>query len=139
VHRLESAGFITGYRARIDLCHQASPVPLLNVWTEFYLADDLFEARTRFEEAVQGIPQVVECWNITGDGSYLVRFMVNDIEDYRELLDQLQGSDLAIVKYVSHVVLRRVKGPIRVPVRELLENGRFQGPGDRRTSAAPGR
>lgn len=118
LHQLETEGVIADYRAQVDLSHVTG---WTEVWTEFHHASDQFEARARFEEAIRDTPEAIECWNITGDSSYLVRFMVNDAESYRALLDQLHSSELGIEKYTSHFVLRRVKRPVRIPIKGLLK------------------
>lgn len=48
------------------------------------------ETTAYFIQEVQSIPQIVECYTITGDGCFLVKIIAKDLEDYRNfVLDKL--------------------------------------------------
>lgn len=60
----------------------------------------------QFINAVSTIPQVVECYTITGDGCFLVKIVAKDLTDYRNfVLDKLTS-----IPFVSDVDTSMVVG-----------------------------
>ena len=70
-----------------------------------------------FERAAVDIPEVVECYLMSGDFDYLLRVVVRDMADFERIhnehLTRLQG----VARLQSSFALRSVKraGPLRVP------------------------
>ncbi|UKI51102.1 MAG: Lrp/AsnC ligand binding domain-containing protein [Clostridium sp.] len=60
----------------------------------------------QFINAVSTIPQIVECYTITGDGCFLVKIVAKDLVDYRNfVLDKLTS-----IPFVSDVDTSMVVG-----------------------------
>ncbi len=116
LRRLEQAGLIEGYEARIGLRALADLTEVLtSVELDSHRAHD-FE---RFERALDGIPEVVECWALGGGIDYLLRFVVPGINEYQRLVDGMLGADIGLKRYWTYVVTRRVKRAA-VPLEHLL-------------------
>jgi Lrp/AsnC family leucine-responsive transcriptional regulator len=83
VKRLEQAGIIQGYHALLDQAALGLPdTVFLEVMMERH--DDTHLAR--FEEAVLAIPEVLECWLVTGEYDYMLKAAVGGTAGYERLL-----------------------------------------------------
>jgi Lrp/AsnC family leucine-responsive transcriptional regulator len=83
VKRLEQAGVIQGYHALLDQAALGLPdTVFLEVMMERH--DDTHLAR--FEEAVLAIPEVLECWLVTGEYDYVLKAAVGGTAGYEALL-----------------------------------------------------
>ena len=105
VRRLEAAGIIAGYQAVVAIERLAKPV---TVFAEIVLERQA--RQDRFEKYLSGIEEAVECWEVTGDPDYLVRFVCSDLARYETLTaDMIDDADLGVARVVSHIALRPVR------------------------------
>jgi Lrp/AsnC family leucine-responsive transcriptional regulator len=81
IQRLESAGVISGYRMDVDPKALGLPV------TAFARVRPAPGQLPRCMEVASEIPQVVECYRITGEDCLLVKLHAESIEALEELLD----------------------------------------------------
>jgi Lrp/AsnC family leucine-responsive transcriptional regulator len=105
VQRLEAAGVIRDYVARLDL-RQIGRATI--VFVEIKLAgqsDDLLDA---FEREVARVPDVLECHLMAGSADYLLKIIAADTEDFarihRRYLSRLPG----VTQMQSSFALRTV-------------------------------
>jgi Lrp/AsnC family leucine-responsive transcriptional regulator len=84
VQRLEQAGVITGYRMDIDPAALGLPV------TVFARVRTDSGRLNRFAEFVATVPQVVECYRITGEDCFVVKVQVAGVDRLAEVLDRFQ-------------------------------------------------
>ena len=113
IQRLESAGVVAGYAARLD--PQALGLGL-QAFVRVQLEKHGAPGIERFVRAVQDWDDVVACHALTGDMDYLLHVYVRDLEHFsRFLLDRLlDASGVADVN--SSFVLRTVKGFSGLPL-----------------------
>ena len=113
IQRLESAGVVAGYAARLD--PQALGLGL-QAFVRVRLEKHGAPGIERFVRAVQDWDEVVACHALTGDMDYLLHVYVRDLEHFsRFLLDRLlDASGVADVN--SSFVLRTVKGFSGLPL-----------------------
>lgn len=114
VRTLEDSGLIEGYTALISQQKAGCPV---NVFVNITLdRQDEIDLR-RFEEAIRKIPEVMECYLMTGDYDYLVRVVVADTADFERLhskhLTRLPG----VARVHSSFALRTVQKSRELPIR----------------------
>jgi DNA-binding Lrp family transcriptional regulator len=114
VRTLEESGLIEGYTARINQHKAGCPV---NVFVNITLdRQDELDLR-RFEDTVRKIPEVMECYLMSGDYDYLVRVVVADTEDFERLhskhLTRLPG----VARVHSSFALRTVQKSKELPIR----------------------
>ena len=83
VRRLEEAGVIVGYNARID------PAKLGRAITAYVNLTIPGEECPRVGTHVEGIPGVVECHRITGDHSAVLKLAIGSIEELEAVVDRL--------------------------------------------------
>lgn len=104
--RLEKAGLITGYHARIA---PDAFGPLTTVMLEVNLRSHSLADSERFESVVCAHPRVAACWSLGGGIDYLVRIVVRDIGEYQNIIDGWLARDIGIDRYFTYVVTKVVK------------------------------
>lgn len=114
VRALESSGLIEGYAAIINQQRAGCPVDVfVNITLDRQDETDL----RAFEEAVRKIPEVMECYLMTGDYDYVVRVVVADTADFERLhsrhLTRLPG----VARVHSSFALRTVQKSRELPIR----------------------
>ena len=118
VKRLEQEGFIKGYLGRIDLDRISANVM---VYTTVALRTHEQGDFLRFEEAVRGMPEVVECYKVSGEFDYILRFVCADMARYNAISDALLRVGHGVDKMSSHVVFDRTKEFMGYPLERLAE------------------
>lgn len=74
------------------------------------------ENREEFERHVSLLPEVMECFSVSGDRDYLLQVVARDMESYNEFLNaQILRHD-AVRSASSTFVLRRVKYSTALPL-----------------------
>ena len=114
--RLEQAGIIEGYSARIAL----RPLgPSVTVFVTVELERHHPESFQNFERAVAKRPEITACWAVGGGFDYLLQIVTRDIDSYQRLMDTLLENHLKLARYFTYIVTKRVKqsGP---PLAQLL-------------------
>ncbi|GHA08209.1 Lrp/AsnC family transcriptional regulator [Oceanisphaera arctica] len=106
VKRLEQAGIIEGYGARInaDVLFKRTPVLV-----EVSLKQHSAEAFQRFEQAMQTCEQVVDCYATGGGVDYILRVMCDGIDQYQRLIDHWLESNIGIERYFTYIVTKTIK------------------------------
>lgn len=114
VRALEASGLISGYGARIDQVKAGLPV---NVFVSITLDRQDQTDLQAFEEAVRRIPEVMECYLMTGDFDYLLRVVVADTADF----ERVHSKQLTRLPHVARVhssfALRAVARLHVLPIR----------------------
>ena len=103
VKKLQEAGYITGYSARIDLARLGET---LTVFTEVTLKNHRQIDFDRFLNAIRNVDNCVECHLISGGYDYLLKFVTTGVVDYQSIMESLLASDAGIDKYFSYVVIK---------------------------------
>ena len=106
VKRLETAGVIEGYTARINA---DVLVPRNPVWVQIELKQHNAESFARFEALVMQTPEVTECVAVGGGVDYLVKFEARTIDSYQRLMDKWLVSEVGIERYFTYIVTKTVK------------------------------
>ena len=105
VKRLEKAGVIQGYHARLDPFRLAGVVLFAEVTLEGHGAQDL----ERFDQAIAALPQVVEASHVSGAYDYLLKVVVTDLQEWTAIAQQLTTSGVGAGRINTHVLLRKPK------------------------------
>ncbi|WP_250514797.1 Lrp/AsnC family transcriptional regulator [Caballeronia sp. INDeC2] len=111
--RLESEGYIDGYRA--VLSRKALDLGVVAfAQVRFSVHDRALS--DRFEREIQGIPRIVSCHNVSGTADYLLQIIARDLDEYgvfmRDVLRTLPG----VTAVESMLSLREVKRDSGLPV-----------------------
>ena len=106
LQRLEEAGIIERYGARIDFKYLA---PFTYVFMTIELASHRSEDFARFEAIIDEIPEIFECFAVGGGIDYIIKVMARDIDSYQALVDGILSSDAGVQRYWTYFVTKPVK------------------------------
>ena len=116
VRTLESQGVIQGYSARVDPQRVGlSGIVFVSITLERQDQDEL----RVFEEAVRALPEVVDCYLMTGEFDYLLRVVVADTEDFERIHSQQLTRLPGVARVHSSFALRTVQKSAALPIRQL--------------------
>jgi|SRR6185437_5112414 len=109
VRRLEAAGIIGGYEARIDPAAVGYPI---SAFVRITVASDERTAR-RLAAAVTQMPEVRECHRVTGDCAFLLRADLATVGQLEALIDRLTSFGMTSTSIVlsSPLPRRPLSGP----------------------------
>ena len=74
------------------------------------------ENRHNFERHVALLPEVTECFSVSGERDYVLHVVVADMEAYNQFLNAQILKHSAVRSASSTFVLRRVKYTTRLPI-----------------------
>lgn len=113
VRSLEEGGYIDRYVALLD---QTRAGLSGNVFVHIGLHREEQSELAAFEEAVREIPEVMECYLMTGEFDYLLRVVVANMADFerlhKESLTRLPG----VARVNSSVAIRTVQKKTELPL-----------------------
>ena len=114
VRALEDSGMIERYAALVSQTQAGLPG---NVLVHIGLQREEQSELAAFEAAVRDIPEVMECYLMTGEFDYLLRVVVSDMADFerlhKEALTRLPG----VARVNSSVAIRTVQKKTELPLR----------------------
>ncbi len=114
VRVLEDSGLIERYACLVN--QQAAGLSG-NVFVQIGLQREEERELAAFEAAVRDIPEVMECYLMTGEFDYLLRLVVSDMADFerihRDALTRLPG----VARVNSSVAIRTVQRKTELPLR----------------------
>lgn len=93
IRRLESAGAIERYGAQLNAAKLGYPV------TAFVLARPN-GPDARFVKVARERPEILECYRVTGEFSFIARAVLKDVSHLEALLDHLEPAAVHIVTLV---------------------------------------
>lgn len=108
VRKLEQAGIITGYGARIA---SSGGQRVVVVHAQVALGSQSGRAAQQaFEAEVRRRPEVTDCWLVSGSFDYFLRLTLSDLEEYRALTNDWLGRDaFRIERIVGSPELQTIK------------------------------
>ncbi|RYH03904.1 Lrp/AsnC family transcriptional regulator [Salipiger sp. IMCC34102] len=113
VQRMERAGVISGYVARLN----AKALGLSTVvFVEITLSGQADELLDAFERAVSRIPDVLECHLMAGTADYLLKVVARDTEDFARIHRQHLARLPGVAQMQSSFALRTVRAGSALPV-----------------------
>ncbi len=113
VRALEDRGVITGYAAQVNPARVGLPG---NVFVSITLNRQEQGDLAAFEEAVARVPEVMECYLMTGQQDYLLRVVVSDPADFERLHSQHLTRLPGVARVQSSFALRVVRKGAELPV-----------------------
>lgn len=113
VKALEEAGVIRGYHAELDPRRLGYDVTaFVNVMLENHRAD----LGDSFEIAVQGIPQVVACHNVSGRYDFMLEVVATDLEAFGEFARNVLRTLPGVKEIYSSFSLKSIKRTRSIPI-----------------------
>jgi DNA-binding Lrp family transcriptional regulator len=114
VRALEAAGLIQRYAAIVD--QQKAGVPV-NVFVSVALQRQDQAELQAFEKAVREVPEVMECYLMTGEFDYLLRVVVADTADFERVHSQHLTRLPGVARVQSSFALRTVRKSNVLPIQ----------------------
>lgn len=111
--RLEREGFIKKYVAVLD----AEKIEHgFIVFCYLSMKQHSYENAQRIMQAVQNIPEIVECYNISGDYDFMLKIYTKDMKQYQQFILKILGDMDCIGSLHSTFVLGEVKNSYQLPL-----------------------
>jgi DNA-binding Lrp family transcriptional regulator len=113
VKKLEHAGFIESYHALLNGQKLGLGV---TVFLEVSLNTHKENAIEQFMNDIQKLPEVVECYHITGTADFLLKIYAENIAAYQNILIHKIGKTSDVGHVHSKIVLGVVKKSMQLPI-----------------------
>lgn len=107
IRNLEAAGVITGYSANIDETKLGFG---FTVFVSVQLDRQIDDRLISFEQEISLLPEVMDCWLMTGNRDYLLRVAVTDLLEFERFLTGRLTKVEGVASLESSIPIRRVKG-----------------------------
>jgi len=105
---MEDAGIISGYHVEINRSKLGYPITAI-----IRMSTSPGDQCSRFATFVQEIPEVLECYRVTGSDSLIMKVMASSVEHLESLIDRLSAhGQLTTSMVLSAPVTRRVVTPV---------------------------
>lgn len=118
VKRLEREGYIKKHMAVLD----AEKLDCGFVaFCYIKMKQHTYENGIRIMEAVQGIEEITECYNVSGDYDFLLKIYAKDMKSYQSFILRILGDLDCIGTLSSSFVLGEVKNSQAIPLSYFPE------------------
>ncbi len=117
VRALEAAGVIA---RRVALLDPAKLGASISVFIQVTLEKQTAPALDVFEASVARLPEVMECYLMTGGSDYLLRVVVPDIPALQHFIVDRLSKTRGVANIRSSFALKQVKYKTALPLNELL-------------------
>lgn len=115
LRRLESAGVICGYFAKLDpAVLDIAHVAMVQVQLKGTTSDEL----NAFNAAVARVPEIQSCHMIAGGYDYLLKVRTPNIEVYRQVLGAVISKLPGVLQTHTYVVMETVKDDFALPIAD---------------------
>lgn len=113
LRRLETAGIIAGYYARLDpSVLDVAHLAMVQVQLKSTTSDEL-EA---FNAAAARVPEIQSCHMIAGGYDYLLKVRTSNIQTYRQVLGAVISKLPGVLQTHTYVVMETVKDDITLTI-----------------------
>ena len=112
VRELEDAGMIDG---RVALLNPKSLGLQIHVLLSVSMVQHSDTTRQSFESHVEQLPEVMECFSVSGERDYVLQIISRDMESYNEFLNTKILHHASVHSASSSFALRRVKYTTALP------------------------
>ncbi len=113
VRKLEKMKVISGYQAMLNPTYLDAG---LVVFVQIRLSRTSQDSFAAFRKAVISLPQVQECYLVTGNFDYLIKARVAEMQAYREFLGETLLTLPGVDASTSIVVMEQVKETLSIAV-----------------------
>ena len=106
VKRLEKEGYIQGYHAEVSTEKLGLDVV---VFIHVRLDQSSFSVFDKFSKAINLIPEIEECYSLSGDFDAMIKVRVKDMKAYQLFMSQKLGTLPGVIQTRSEVVIAEHK------------------------------
>lgn len=111
--RLEEAGVIRGYRARLDPERLGLDV---QAFVQVQLARHGAQEGAEFARLLRIRPEIVSAWTMTGEADYLLRVYCPDLPSLNRLIHEVLLAHPVVARVHSQIVMDQPKADAPLPV-----------------------
>ncbi len=113
VKKLETAKLIQGYYTQVN--EEALGIGVKAV-IQITLARQLENAISNFKKEINKIPEIMECYQVTGNADYILIVLLKDIRDFENLISQRLSKVEEIGQMQTMVILSKIKDSKLLPL-----------------------
>ena len=115
INQLKNNGYINKTVALVDRKRVGSNVTAMVAVT---VTNHNQERISVFAETIKEIPEVIECYRMSGETDYLLKVVVSDIESYdifyKHLIDKVK-----FLKVTSNFAIEEIKSTTEIPLNKM--------------------
>jgi len=116
VKALQDSGIISGFQVNISADQVGLPQTVL---VQVSLDSHSDASTAAFNRLVQGTPQVLECYAVTGEYDYQLKVVAADMPAIYRFLEETLMSQPFVARTASVVVLKKIKESSVLPVEVI--------------------
>lgn len=113
VKKLENSGIILSYHAELDKEQLGLGV---SIFIQASLVGSRKSVFDSFTEKINSIPEVVECYHMTGTSDFLIKVLTKDIQTYNNFILEKLIDIEEIGNLHSNVILSTIKNAKTLPI-----------------------
>ena len=113
IREIEEAGLIEG---KVALLNPQGLGLQIHVLLSVSMVKHTVRTRREFEEHVQRLPEVMECYSVSGDRDYMLLIVSRDMDSYNEFLNREILDHPSVHSASSSFALRRIKYTTSLPL-----------------------
>jgi DNA-binding Lrp family transcriptional regulator len=110
--RLEAAGYVTGYTARLDPARLGLSV---QAFIQVQMATHAPDAARSFARLAAARPEIISAWTLTGEADYLLRVFCADLPALNRLIHEVLLPHPAVARVQSQIVMDQLKADAPLP------------------------
>lgn len=111
--RLETEGYIEGYRARLAPARLGLQV---QAFVAVQMATHAPDKVRTFTRIVETRPEVTSAWTLTGEADYLLRVYCDDLAALNTLIHEVLLPHPAVARVQSQIVMNQLKADAPLPI-----------------------
>ena len=113
VKKLETAKLIQGYYTQVN---EEALVIGIKAVIQITLARQLENAISNFKKEINKIPEIMECYQVTGNADYILIVLLKDVRDFENLISQRLSKVEEIGQMQTMVILSKIKDSKLLPL-----------------------
>lgn len=118
VKQLEAGGVIS---RRVTLLDPARLGSAISVFVHVTLEKQTEGRLNVFEQAMANLPEVMECYLMSGDSDYLLRVVVRDVVSLQQFIVEKLAKTAGVANIRSSFALKQVKYNTALPIETLVD------------------
>ncbi|MBI1396307.1 MAG: AsnC family transcriptional regulator [Betaproteobacteria bacterium] len=116
VQRLEEAGVVAGYAALLD----AQALGLgVSAYAQIVLERHDRTRPAEFEREVAAMPEVLECFAVTGEADYMLRIVTPDLATFSDLMMKRLLTLPGVAQVKTSIALTTIKATHQLPLEHV--------------------
>jgi DNA-binding Lrp family transcriptional regulator len=112
-HKLDTAGYIIGYTARLDPARLGLSI---QAFVQVHLNRHSAEHSKALAHLIARQPEIVSAWTLTGEADYLLRVYCATLDDLNRLIQETLLTHPTVARVHSQIVMNQTKDDAPLPM-----------------------